>query len=179
MDPALRLLNQTAQKQAWDEFDTWGKIKTSLKANFFGATHLFIYENTQALPRFYFAERIVLLKTPAEVRDAIKSLPAKALRRTMFAEKNSAASDIDFHRIYSTSGSVNVTHYGTDGIDLRVSLSDDALLAVSNTYSPFWVARANNKRVPVFPSYGTYMGVFIPKGTTEVTFRYEPPYSLR
>jgi len=97
----------------------------------------------------------------------------------MFAEKNSAASDIDSRRTYSTSGSINVTHYSTDSIDRRVTLNGDALLAASNTFSPFWVARANNKRVPIFPSYGTFMGIFIPKGTTEITFRYEPPYSFR
>ena len=177
--PGLRLLNKKPSKQAWNELDARGKIMTSFKANFTGGRHLFVYENTQALPRFFFAERILLVKTPTEVRDAIKSLSADALRRTMFAEKDSAASDIDSRRIYSTNGSIKVTHYSTDSIDLRVALDGDALLAVSNTFSPFWVARANNKRVPIFPSYGTFMGVFIPDGTTDVTFRYEPPYSFR
>ena len=59
----------------------------TIAGNFTGRTHLYVYENSDVLPRFFLADRLRVLESGAAVLDALAAADLDDLRRTAFVER--------------------------------------------------------------------------------------------
>ncbi len=72
-----------------------------------------------------------------------------------------------------------IKHIGNDEIRLLVEVENDGFLIVTNSYSPYWNAEIDSTTLPIYPAYGTFWGVMIPRGAHQLLFKYlEPGFNM-
>lgn len=145
----------------------------SLKQNFSGYTELYIYENTDALPRAFIAPNVAGFDDKNALLEAIKRTDSVVLRATAFVLTSDGAIPASSH---SKPGTVAFDVYEADEIVLKLDGSSTGVLVVTNTFSPYWVAEIDGKPASMFPVNHTFWGVNVALGDTVVRFRYKPPY---
>lgn len=152
---------------------TMDRFWRSLKQNFTGYTELYIYENTNVLPRAYIASQVQSFANDDALMTALESASVDQLRTTAFVQSDD---QIPAPETMAVSGDVTITNYQADQILMNLDGASSGVLVISNTYSPYWVAEIDGKPAPIFPVHHTYWGVKIAPGDRQVQFRYEPPY---
>lgn len=177
VDLELKLLNGDAPATPWFALSNREKIITSAADNFRGRTHLYVYENTAVLPRYFLARQLRVLDNRAGVLDTLAGQSAGALRETALIAKEDWPGS-KTHKTYSARGRVKLEKYTADEIVFATELTGPGLLVVTNSFSPFWTCRVNGKPVPIHPIDATFWGVELPKDAKSVTFKYDPPYRL-
>ena len=163
----------------WSALGRWEKTKVSLAANFTGRTHLYVYENTEVIPRFFLAEKSAVYETRASALDAMVQLSTKELQRTVVLAKEDARTDFDLDEKFTTDGSIRIQSYGAERIELEVTGRGPSLLVATNSFSPYWTCRVDGVPTPVIPAYTTFWAVRLPEAARSVVFSYEPPYRFR
>jgi hypothetical protein len=65
------------------------------------------------------------------------------------------------------------------GDHLKITTRSEAggLVVVTNSFSPYWRAAAENAELAVFPAYHTFIGIWVPPGDHVIDLRYRPPYA--
>lgn len=177
-DKQLRLVNE-GPEVPWTSLNKTQKALESFKANFTGRTHLYVYENMNALPRFYFAKGFKSAPTSQETLSAISSLSETELKETVFISQNDVQDPKILEQSYSTRGEVHINSYQSDTIELTINVDGPRLLVASNSYSPYWVCRVDGVEVPILPAYTTFWAVQLPANAHKVVFSYEPPYRIK
>lgn len=162
----------------WSGLSRKEKIMVSLKANFTGKTQLYVYENTQALPRFFLSKAVTIQQDRLSALNAIANSSIDRLRDSVILAHEDVPQGFDVEERFSDDGSVVIEEYGSDFIKLKVDASAPALLVGTNSYSPYWIARVDGVVTPILPAYTTFWSVRLPKGASYVTFSYEPPYRV-
>lgn len=175
VDPSLILIQGPATP--WSALSVREKIQSNLRANFTGRTHLYVYEYTDALPRFYIPRRLRVLATGDAVLDAMAVAERGQLAKTIFVEAAALPTGLDEKTSWAR-GTVRVEHYSGDEIRLAVDLDGAALLFAGNAYSPYWKAYVDGREATIFPANHAFWGVALPATARQVIFRYEPPYRL-
>jgi len=162
-------------KAPWSSLSTREKTKINLKANFNGLEELYIYRNLNVFPRFFSVPGLKPFDTGREVLEGMAAASLEALRATAFVEQNQLPKGLSLDRRY---GPVEITldRYTSDEIKLTVKAKNDAVLIVTNSFSPFWTAEIDGIKTPIFPAYHAFWGVALPAGAKSVTFRFDPPY---
>ncbi len=177
-DPQFRELNFPKPNQPWSALDRHRKIRANFSDNFNGRSHIYVYENTEALPRFFLTKKVVPLDGRDAVLKAIAATDTIKLRRTVFVDHADLPSGLDERAKFSTDGNLTIEHYGADRIDISVRLNGDTLMVGANSYSPFWKAYVDGRQAKIFPAYVALWGIRLPADAKKVSFRYEPPYNL-
>jgi hypothetical protein len=139
--------------------------------NFGLADKYYIYENAQALPRFFLTNQVRSFSDKDELLAALSSASLAELRNTAYLEGPAPTPSPNF-----ASGSVRVLTYGADHIALRVAADGPAFLVAVNSYSPYWKARVDGREVPMRPAYHAFWGLEVPAGQHRIEWTYEPPY---
>jgi hypothetical protein len=134
---------------------------------------VYVYENHQALPRFFVAGRARTFDSSRELLAALANANVADLRSNAFLLRSDAA---DLPPIEG-SGTVDVSQYSADRIALDVEVDGSAMLVASNNYSPFWKARVNGRDVALRPVDHTFQGVHVSGGRHAVVLYYDPPYA--
>lgn len=123
-----------------------------------------IYENTQALNRFFFVKT---LSYAATKQDAINIFFKKGFdpeRQAVIEDKQ-----IKTSMIFPT-GSISVTRYTGDDITLESQLSGQGFLVMTNTYYPTWHAALDGENIPIYRTDFNFIGMFVPKGNHTIHF---------
>ncbi|MPZ14025.1 MAG: YfhO family protein [Chloroflexi bacterium] len=140
-----------------------------------------IYRNRDALPRAFLVgtgtivpagrQALTLIsegpfdpQTTALLEDPIPTgvhIP-RSVEGTRFADATDAP------------GSVHVTSYDGERVVIDVAAERDAILVLTDRYSPGWVARIDGQGAPVLRADYLFRGVVVPAGRHTVTFTYEP-----
>lgn len=161
----------------WQELSEPERRAESVRANFSGWRHWYVYENREALPRFFLAGRVTVLPDEGAVLDAISRATADELRRTAFVERRDVAwagtLELGHRR-----GTVEVLDYAPDRIALALSSDGPAVLVASNAYTPYWRARLDGAPAPIFPVDHAFWGVAVGAGEHRLVFTYAPPQRL-
>jgi len=152
---------------------TMDRFWRSLKQNFTGYTELYIYENTNVLPRAFVAPQVMSFADDDALMAALESATVDQLRSTAFVHAGDKIPVLD---TVTLAGDVIITDYQPDHIEMNLNGTSSGVLIVSNTYSPYWIAEIDGKPAPIFPVHHTYWGVKVAPGDRNVQFRYEPPY---
>jgi hypothetical protein len=177
LDPELKLVNDDAPKRPWSSLSVTEKVLISAADNFQGRRHLYVYENTAVLPRYFLAEKLTVLDDRTAVLDALSESTTKALRKTAFISRDDWP-ETYIPPPYSANGQIRLNKYSADEIVFSTNLAGPGLLVVTNSFSPFWSCLINGKPATIHPVDLTFWGVELPENAKTVTFRYEPPYGL-
>lgn len=125
---------------------------------------LYIYENMTALPKFYFAERLVLAHEKS-LADLLESEETN-FHKTSYLDCVDCKLDI-------ASGSFEILSYKNGHIKIKTSASSSGWFIFSESYSPGWVAEINQLPVTITKVNGLYIGIYIPVGEHEVELKYD------
>jgi hypothetical protein len=129
-----------------------------------------VYENPQALPRFFLVSRV---HKAAGLEEA-----ARWLRAPDFSPGNEAIVEgvVELPTVSGEmrNGSVRVKSYSPRRVVLDVDASATAFLVSSETYYPGWQAFVDGKPAEVFVTNVAFRGVLIPSGAHEVVLEFAP-----
>jgi len=177
-DAQFREAGFTQPPQPWSALSQNEKVRANIADNFRGRTNVYVYENTDALPRFFLAERLVPLPDRDATLDATAATAIDDLRKNVFADKGDLPEGLDGTTAYSANGKISIRRYSADEIDLDVELTDTSLLVVGNSYSPYWKVFIDGIESRIFPAYVALWGIEVPGDAKTVSFRYNPPYRV-
>jgi hypothetical protein len=169
-DPVLKLVH--GDFDPWSSLTQGEKIITNLKANFFGREHLFVYNNTQVMPRFISPVQIKVFDDGRAVLGAMANSTIAELSDTLFLSKNDLPAEL-IQKVYYSQLTVNPILYQDDKIELAVEAAEDGLLVGFNAWSPFWKVEIDGVPANLFPANHAFWGVKIPKGSRRIVFRYQ------
>lgn len=139
-----------------------------------------MYHNPNALPNAYIISEATTAATLTQAAERILSpdfTPGKTvLLETRDVEKNPhlarfihpSLPTLETHTVQTTKR----THSET--VLTIENLTTNSILVQTDTYYPGWVATVNGKETPIFPANITQRAIVVPKGTSEVTFKYNP-----
>lgn len=161
----------------WNLSDDREKAMIHITANLGGENPLYIYRNEEAFPRFFLVPSVREFTDEPSLLDAMSGAGVETLRKSVFVRKGwlkeGMAAGLGFG-----DGAVDLVSYRPDRIELDLRADGPAILAVANSYSPYWQCRIDGERAEIFPAYHTFWGVAVAAGIHRVVFDYVPPYRL-
>ncbi len=166
----------TADKP-WNLSDDREKAMIHITANLGGENPLYIYRNTEVLPRFFLVPSVREFTDESSLLDAMSGAGVAALWKSVFVEKGWLKEDVASGLGFGD-GAVELVSYKPDYIELDLRADGPAILAVANSYSPYWRVRVDGEAAEIFPAYHTFWGVAVAAGAHRVVFDYVPPYRL-
>jgi hypothetical protein len=164
--------------KAWHSLSEMEKIKSNFKENFSGRTSLFVYENSDVFPRIFLANNVRGFDSPISVLNAMKTASINELREFVFLENKHLPNDLKGKDL-SGRGKIILQRYTPDEMAINIKLAGDAMMVVTNGYSPYWSAEIDERPAEIFPVYHTFWGIYLPKSAQKVTFKYEAPWDWR
>jgi len=127
---------------------------------------IYIYENKNILPRFYFAKST----------KSIESDELKALNQIL-------APDIDFKAVsliecggncgYASGGEILDFEYKNGYLRLNTENQIDNWLVFSESYNSGWLVRINDEAAPIYRANYVYQAVKVPAGKNIIEFKYK------
>jgi hypothetical protein len=135
---------------------------------------LYVYENRDALPRFFVATRTRVFPDSNGALDAMAAATLEELRTTAFLDEQSAQRVAI--PVSDTAGQAVRVSDGTDTVRLRVSAPGGGVLVTSISHSPFWKACVAGRSSPPLRINHAFLGVPLEAGNYEVVLNYEPPW---
>ena len=151
-----------------------------------------VYENTSAYPRAWVVhdidvvrdedEAFAFLEGHARRQDGAFIVDSFDPRREAVVEDDGKTPDDTLRGLSSgrqvcTKGRhdrATIERYSGNTVSLRVEAACPGLLVLSDTYYPGWKATVNGRDRTIYPTNGTFRGVTVPEGISDVEFRYEP-----
>ena len=127
-----------------------------------------VYENTQALPRAYFVDRI-------ETKPALAIL--NNIKNNAFDPKQIAYVEKEELHIEAPDSTANVKilNYGDEHILIQVNASGNNFLFLGDTYIPVgWKAFIDGKETTIYRTNHNFRGIVVPIGAHKIEFVYEP-----
>ncbi len=136
-----------------------------------------IYENMRWLPRAYLATDYL---TPESNEDAIRlmadGIEGKVVldRPPSGWEKKESGAEVDRKSGYIVDAkSVDIVENMPGKVSVKVSTNEDALLVLSESYYPGWVATIDGQDTEVLLANQMFQAVHVPKGEHTVNFEYQ------
>ncbi len=139
-----------------------------------------IYDNPHAVPRAYLVREAT---TAASINEALTRLDDRSfvVGRSALLETKDVAGNArllpfaDGTIASNTSGSVTITHDTDTTLSLSVNAGGyPALLILTDTYYPGWVARIDGSETPIYPVNIKQRAIAVPAGYHTVQFVYQP-----
>lgn len=130
---------------------------------------LYLYRNRQALPRAFWAEKVVMVKDLSEAIDQIKS---SNLRETAIVlDREDAESPLPAGGRVAPAPSV--LHASDGHLSLRTQTRDDSFLVISEVWHPGWRARLDGRPIDLHQTNLALMGTWVERGShvLKLTFR--------
>jgi len=170
--PGLELIHQPAM--AWSDMSVRDKLAASLRANFTGRDHLFVYRNSRAVPRFFAVETARVESDGPSVLAALAEADLERLRSTVFlALADSRGLVTDGERFEPAD--ITVESLTADEISLVVEAKGRAFIVASNAYSPFWQVSIDGHSGALLAADHAFWGVPVPAGRHRLLFTYRRP----
>lgn len=136
---------------------------------------VFVYEVVQPLGRFRFVDAISVEPDAGALLDRLSAADRTTLASTVFVEVKDAAG-VRAGRGLGR-GTARLVDYAPDTIRLEVSAEAAGFLLIANTWSPYWKAFLDGKRVSLLRVNHAQTGMSVPAGAHRLDLRYLPPYS--
>lgn len=131
---------------------------------------LALYRNLTVFPRAWLVHTVSTVDTPTQALVAIQS-PTFDPRHHAILLAHDASPPLAKATGAET---VQITHYGSNQITLRVTASASALLILSEVWHPGWRATVNGQTVGVLQANGALRAVPVSTGTAIVELRFAP-----
>lgn len=125
-----------------------------------------LYENLEALPRFYLVARV---RRAANLDEA-----AAMLQDPAFDPRKEAIVEGAGVPAVAGSGSVRVLSYRENAVELEVTSDEATFLVTSESHYPGWKAWIDGRDQPVLYTNVAFRGVAVPAGRHRVVFAFRP-----
>jgi uncharacterized membrane protein YvlD (DUF360 family) len=173
-DRLVPIPSQTRQQQLiWRALNRPHRLISIVRGDYPGAA-LYLYENPDVLPRFFFADTVQFLPDGQSALAAMASRTSLQLRSSVFIEARYATQLRTVDERSDDAGAIELVKYSADEIELNVSTRSSKVLVVSNNYSPYWKAWIDGQTTSIVPADYTFQGLTIPIGAHRVVLRYVP-----
>ncbi len=129
-----------------------------------------LYENPEALPRFFFVRRARPVRTPEEA--------AAFLGSADFDPREVATVEGAVPQLAQGAGRVTVVRYAPREVELDVETDGPALLVSSEAAYPGWRAFLDGRPHPLLVVNGAFRGLVVPAGRHRAVMRFHPPILL-
>lgn len=128
-----------------------------------------IYEYTNAFPRVFLVNNIVVEKNDQEIINDLfhKNID---LRNTIILEEESQYRNIN----KSFKGSANILVYKPSTITVQTKSDIESFLFLSDNYYPGWEAFVDGKKTKIFRADYSFRSVLVPSGEHTIKFMYQP-----
>lgn len=126
----------------------------------------FVYEDTNVLPRFFFAKKLTAVTAAEAVRDV--QLPHWIPAEEVFVE----GMDSPPPRI--SSGDVSVLEYSPNRVRLHTRSGGPGFLVSSEANYPGWRATVDGVETPIYYSNVAFRGIQVPSGDHRIEFEFRP-----
>jgi len=127
-----------------------------------------IFENQNALPRFFFVE---------EVQENSQEEILKKMLSTNSDFKNVAFienSDLLKKNRFKKNCHYELLRYGYNQVEVRISSESECFMVMSDTFFPGWRAFINEKEIPIFRTNYFLRGFELASGEFTLKMRYQP-----
>lgn len=135
---------------------------------FASSSGLNVYRNPEAFPRAWTVHEVLSMPgrdlLPFWIRDA-----SKDWRHNAFTVGQPPALDR-----CEAPDRVDIGEYRSNAVLLRVNMTCQGMVVLSDTMYPGWEARIDQQPAKVYEVYGSLRGVVVPAGAHQVEFRYRP-----
>jgi|GEM_PF-6680463 len=129
-----------------------------------------VYLNNNWLERFYFVENIVDAEGPRQAREAFFGQGFEPEKSATVEAGHGLPASFDM----AERNEYRVVEYKNNSVLLEVDLENDGFLVFSDTYYPGWKAYLDGSRIEIYKANGIFKGVFVPRGSYELRFRFLP-----
>jgi hypothetical protein len=127
-----------------------------------------IYENKNALPRFFMANSFVLAKNKNEVLSLIYDKNID-LRKTLILEEKP---EIKIDKVLDSN--VKLISYNSNEVIFETEAAGSSMLFLSDNFYPEWEAKIDGKIVKIQVADYSFRALSVPKGEHIVEFIYNP-----
>lgn len=131
-----------------------------------------LYKNQNALPRASLFYNFVVLKDKKKIIERFYSDKFDYRNTLILEEKPSFESGIGNQK--SGIGSAEIISYTPNLVQIKTQTNSPALLFVSDNYYLGWKAYINGKETRIYRADYTFRAITVPKGESEVIFKFEP-----
>jgi len=126
-----------------------------------------VYENKKALPRIYFADRIIVKENNQEIIDELyKNNYGKQIA---VIEEN-----IDYNVSEELEPNPKIIKYSPNKIVINTNTKKNKFLVISDNYFPGWKATIDGKDIKIYRTNYTFRGLIVPSGNHILEFNYQP-----
>jgi hypothetical protein len=159
-----------------DDFNYHINLADQTLATNFHGKKMYIYENTQVLPRAF-----IVYKTQVQDQQNVWSALARAglneLQTTAYIESKESSLSIDNtlpkkHEIESIEWQV----YAPNHLKMKGIAAATGIVVLSNSYSKHWKVHVNGVETKTIIVDGAFTGIPVKEGLFEVEMRYLPPF---
>lgn len=130
--------------------------------------HDWVYENTNALPRFFFAGG---LRTAANLEVALRAMGEPGFDPRSMAVVEGIGETLP----ELGGGEIQVERYGANQVVLKTRTPRMAFLVSSEAFYPGWRAYVDDRRHPLVLTNGAFRGMLVPAGEHTVRMEFAPP----
>ena len=128
---------------------------------------LYIYENTKALPRFYFAS--FPIAAPGKSITALLEEGSKDFRTYTYVDCEDCIDDSS----QDGEGQIEIAELKNGLLRLHINLVSTRWLVISESFLPGWRAEIDGSEATIVRANGLFMAVMVPTGSHFVSLRYE------
>ena len=174
LDPSLELVREASAP--WSSLSTMDKIRVNALGNFRGRDNLYIYRNTQVMPRVFSPPGLRLFDNSDQMLAALAAGSVAEFRASAFLLKSELPAGFD-PKAPLVPLEVALEHYGSDRITLKVAGEGAGLIVVGNAFSPHWRASVDGVETRIIPAYHAFWGLPVGPGRHRIEFWYAPPFA--
>jgi len=136
---------------------------------------LYIYENTEWLPRWFLVPSIIPVESVEDGYHASQAIdPSREAVVVGIDHIDIPPALLESPSEAETPGSLELRHYGADELRVGADCSRDCFMVFSDTYFHGWRAWVDKKEVEIYRTDGIVKGIVVPQGTHEIRFLYDP-----
>lgn len=136
---------------------------------------VFVYALADSMERFRLVRNLEVETSGKAVLDRLSSMNATALRSTAVLETADANAIVQRREL--ADGTVKLSTYSPDRIELEISVSGNAFLVMASTWNPYWTAEINGQRTALVRTNHAQYGLPLNTGQHKLALTYRPPYA--
>ncbi len=139
---------------------------------------VYLYRNEDVFPEAWIAFDTVMFSDTDALFEGMTTASNVDLREKVYL-LGSETEDLSLvNAPGQATGSVIIDAYHPDRIEFDVNASQAGILVYPDNNSPGWKVEINGKQSELLNAYGTFKGVVVPKGSSEVIMYYRPESTL-
>lgn len=142
------------------------EIKNNKFKEVFSDGYIKVYENNAAMPRAFFINNTLIVKSKQEAINAMFEVNYQLTSRAVVEN----VSDPELFKSSWDMGQVDFVKYDNDRVLLKTSNPGEGFLVLTDSFYPTWHARVDGKETRIYLTDFNFRGIIVPKGSHTIEF---------